>query len=217
MGCVIDHLTSHCRVRVLRDFQDTRGTKILAGDTAIIRRMDLDWPTQEIVIEWERSNVTESMFFALAAKEGPRNGHMRDFFEVEGMAVPPRPPPPRLRSVPAQMSSDGGLTLEYDAGLARVHALAAERRFEEADAQMRALLDQPDPHDETLQRLAGAISIIAVAYAADDPVFPWAREWAGCLWHSWGSGATGGGEGAVRAPVIAEAMAALEQHSKSRG
>ena len=216
MGCVIDHLSSYCRVRVLQDFSDRRGTRIRAGETGVIRQMDLTWSTQEIEIEWERDGRIEKMFFALAAKEGPRNGHMRDFFAVEGMAPWPKPPaPPRLRSAPAPLPPEmmkataGG----YGDGLARVHALAAGRHFAVADEHVRALLKGRDDHGGLLQQVAGDLGDIAVAYADDDPVYLWAREWATNLWYSWGANATSGGEGAARLSVIESAIEGLNRRS----
>jgi hypothetical protein len=50
---------------------------IAGGELAIIRRMDLDWPRQELLIEWERDGAKETLSFSLAATSGPRNGKMR--------------------------------------------------------------------------------------------------------------------------------------------
>ena len=63
MGCVIDHLSSDHLVRV-------------------IRRIYLDHAAREIVIEWERSgagDTREAMHFRLDAREGPRNGAMKEY------------------------------------------------------------------------------------------------------------------------------------------
>lgn len=92
MSATIDHLSAHHRVTVLRDFTDARGLHVLAGATGVIRMMDLDLKTMEFTIDWEREGKIERLTFSLSAKEGPRNGHMRDWFEVGELVLPPRPP-----------------------------------------------------------------------------------------------------------------------------
>ncbi len=82
MGLVIDHLSVDHRIRVLRDFTDVRGERHRTGESGVIRKMDLDWGRQECFIEWEREGKSETMTFALMAKDGPRNGHMREYFEI---------------------------------------------------------------------------------------------------------------------------------------
>ncbi|HRE05635.1 MAG TPA: hypothetical protein PKX00_08500 [Opitutaceae bacterium] len=97
MGCTIDHLRADHHVTVLRDFRDARGNEHRAGEQGMLRLMELDWPRQEFFLEWEREGVRERMCFSLSAKEGPRNGAMRDFFalgEAERVVRRPKPPPP---------------------------------------------------------------------------------------------------------------------------
>ncbi len=90
MGCTIDHLSADHRITVLRDFVDARGVAHRAGESGIIRVMQFDWPTQEIWIDWERDGRIERMTFASAAKSGPRNGAMREFFELGEYLPAPR-------------------------------------------------------------------------------------------------------------------------------
>ena len=82
MGAVIDHLREGQTVRVIRPF--TIGTDVACqvGDTGVLHKIRLDWVTQEILIEWERANVREVLRINDAATDGPRNGRMRDYFEV---------------------------------------------------------------------------------------------------------------------------------------
>src|SRR5688572_14224344 len=106
MACVVDHLQADHRVRVLQDFTDARGTRHVAGETAILRAQAFDWPTQEIVLEWEREGRREKLYFALAAKDGPGNGRMRAYFAMEDRVAPPRAasakgPSSRARKIPA--------------------------------------------------------------------------------------------------------------------
>ena len=91
MATVIDHLTADHHVRVIQDFTDARGIKHCVAETGVLRRIDLDWANQEIFMEWERNGTRETMHFELFATQGPRNGKMREFFEVGDYAPLPRP------------------------------------------------------------------------------------------------------------------------------
>jgi hypothetical protein len=102
MGATIDHLSAHHRVTVLRDFTDARGVAVPAGATGVIRMMDLDLKAMEFTIDWERDGKTERLTFSLSATEGPRNGHMREWFELGELELPPRPPKPAKANVPSQ-------------------------------------------------------------------------------------------------------------------
>jgi hypothetical protein len=209
MGCVIDHLQANHRILVLQDFRDARGTRHRKDDTGIIRIMDLDWARQEIVIEWERDGEAEKMFFALDAKDGPRNGRMRDFFAMEERVPLPKPLPSGALNdhAPASPPIVGEPIFDpaQSAGaMDRIAALCARGRLDEAERQIRLILDQPDPYGGRLQELAEHMVDIAVAHAqdADRTVFDWVQRRAETLWYAWGSGATSGGEGAARLVYI---------------
>jgi hypothetical protein len=219
MGCVIDHLQSDHRILVLQDFRDERGGRHRKGDTGILRMMGLDWARQEIVIEWEREGEMEKMFFALDAKEGPRSGHMRDFFAMEERVPPLKPtrsvaaaakdiaPAPELVAEPI---SDPART---DEATNRIAALCARGRLDEAERQIQLILDQSDPYGGRLQELAGQMVDIAVSHAQDKDrtVFDWVHRRATTLWYAWGSGATSGGEGAARLVYIEAAEKRLAE------
>jgi hypothetical protein len=225
MGCVIDHLQVDHRVTVIQDFTDVRGIRRKAGESAILRSMDLDWLRQEIVIVWERDGVKETLTFALAAKEGPRNGRMRDYFSV-GERVPlfedtiegRRQAEAKTWQVPEVVEEPVTDTGRYGDAVDRVWALAARRRFEEAETQVKLILSAPDPCDGRLQSLAGDMVGMAVAHArdADSTVYDWAREKAVHLWYAWGSGATSGGEGTVRRQEIRAAEERLARCDAER-
>jgi hypothetical protein len=223
MGCVIDHLQVDHHVRVVRGFADSRDMRHEAGESGIIRHMDLDWGRQEIVIEWEREGIREKMAFLLDAKSGPRNGHMREFFVMEervplpedtiaGRARLNRPVVPAPAAEPV---ADAAL---YTEAVARVWALGARGRFAEAEDQIRLILAQPDPHGGRLQQLAEELVEISAAHAsdADGAVFDWFRERAIVLWYAWGSGATSGGEGTARAQYIRAAERRLAACARLR-
>lgn len=224
MGCVIDHLQANHRVRVLRDFSDVHGVRHGAGESGIIRTMDLDWGRQEIVIEWERNGAAEKLFFALAAKEGPRNGHMREFFEMNEYVPRPNARPSAARRVvpaeaPPSVESPVADPAQTRDALARISALAVHRRLDEAEEQIRIVLDGQDPFGGRLQQLAEEMVGIAVAHASDPDrtVFEWARQRAIDLWYAWGSGATSGGEGAARMVYISAAEERLAECERQRG
>jgi hypothetical protein len=94
MSATIDHLAPGHRVKVLRGFTDARGIAVPAEATGVIRMMDVDLKTMEFTIDWERDGKTERLTFSLAAKEGPRNGHMRDWLELGEFVALPRPAKP---------------------------------------------------------------------------------------------------------------------------
>lgn len=214
MACTVDHLGLHRRVRVRREFHDARGSLHHAGESAVIRHLDLDWPAQEITLVWNRNGSEETLIFRLDAREGPRSGHMREYFDVEGLELPPRPPPQRPEPPPlsaSELATPVEDPARYGDGLARIAALAARGRYPEAAQQIRLLLAAPDPYGGVLEQLAEDLTGQAVAFAADPAVYAWAREQALWLWHAWGSGATSGGEGAVRGERIAAARERLDE------
>jgi len=107
MACTIDHLRVDHRITVLRDFTDLAGVTIRAGESAVLFDLGLDTKSMEIWLGLERNGVRQQHRFALRATDGPRNGRMRDYFEMGDpvddppapvrAAKPPPPPPPRPR------------------------------------------------------------------------------------------------------------------------
>ena len=93
MSCTIDNLRVEHHVTVLRDFTDVSGTVVTAGTQGVLRGLGLDTLTREIWIVFEQCDQLTTWRFHLLAKQGPRNGHMRDFFEL-GEPVPD--PTPRI-------------------------------------------------------------------------------------------------------------------------
>ena len=170
-------------MEVLQDFTDARGVKHHVGERAIIRRMELDWPKQEFRIEWEREGAKETLYFSGSAKTGPRNGKMREYFAIGEYAPIPREKPLKRRrgqpvEVPQLVEALVTDTTRYAEALKRVWALAAKKRFGEADEQCRLITAAPDPYDGRLEQLAGDRVAIALAHAAeiDSAVYDWARK-----------------------------------------
>lgn len=90
----IDHLAVDHRVTVLRAFTDARGVAMDANDGGVIRHISFDQMRLEIHVEIERdAGERVRLTFPLKATSGPRNGHMREFFDVgDYVAVPGEAP-----------------------------------------------------------------------------------------------------------------------------
>ncbi len=219
MGCTIDHLRRDLRVQVLQGFQDVNGLRHEAGVVGTIRTLDYDQIRFELTVAWEIEGKPERMVFDLRSRTGPGNGRMKQFFADLGDAPPPpgtrlrisRAPrdarPPAL--VPGFVKRGPGRDAQV---LRQVWALAALRRFEEAEAQFKEL-------DRSWERACAETLTFAVDVHADDEdgvVFEWLREKATTLWYCWGSTATSGGEGAAMVPDINRAVNRFQQIEKLR-
>ena len=89
MSATIDHLRVDHRVTVLRDFTDATGITLRAGETGILRGLSFDQIRREIHIDLECESGKVGLTFLLKAETGPRNGHMREYFEMgEDVSVP---------------------------------------------------------------------------------------------------------------------------------
>lgn len=210
MSCVVDHLGADLRVRIRQDFTDAQGVRHRRGEEGVTRVLALNWARQELEITWERDGRRETLYFALAAKTGPGNGRMRDYFDVIERSPEPREaaarhwPPPQLPEPSAEPVDGVG---RYGDGFTRLWALAARGQFEAAEEQLQRLLAGPDPHGGRLQQAAEDMVTLACRHAYDPnrAVFTWARERAIRLCYAWGSQATSGGEGESRMDFIRSA------------
>ena len=208
MGTVIDHLMSGHRITVIQSFTDANGADHRAGEVGVIRQMGLEWQAQEIWIQWERENVMEKMTFRLDAREGPRSGAMREFFELGEYVPQPRPSgssSTRPRD-PMPAPAEGVIAdpSRYDDAVVRVAALAAHRRFDEAETQILQITGWPCEFGWRVKDMAHQLTGMAAAHLEDvDPtIYLWLKGWAIHAWYMWGSGATSGGEGAAFAVEI---------------
>lgn len=103
MSCTIDHLRVDARVTVQRDFTDLAGRVVRAGESGIIRGLGLDYARMEIWIELQRNDLRDTLRFALRAIDGPRNGHMREFFASgDSVETPSAFPAQTAECVPAE-------------------------------------------------------------------------------------------------------------------
>ena len=86
----IDNLRVDHRVTVLREFTDANGITLPAGESGVIRGLSWDQLRMEIHVELERAAGTVALVFPLKAQTGPRNCHMREYFEVGEDVTTPR-------------------------------------------------------------------------------------------------------------------------------
>ena len=191
MSTTIDHLRIDHRVTVLRDFVDTSGGSMQTGDTGILRRLSFDQLTELIKLEIETEAGLLALTFDLRAKDGPRNGHMREFFEVgEDVSVP------RRESVPSEpvRTKESLETPSIEPDPSQPSTVDSDRLLDMENA-MRRKFDH-----------IGVAASIAEVYAermrdfrrkGNEPraiaAFKLAKEWMG-TYAGW---ATSGGEGAA--------------------
>lgn len=90
MSMTIDNLRVDHRITVLRDFVDAKGKWMRAGETGVLTKMEWDQIRMEIVLEIKREKDKVRLVFELAAKTGPRNGRMQEYFEIGEDVTPPR-------------------------------------------------------------------------------------------------------------------------------
>lgn len=199
MACTIDHLSVDHRVTVLRGFTDLAGNSIRAGETAVLRGLGHDGARMELWIELERNGARDTLRFALRATNGPRIGHMREFFEKGEDVTTPRlipafhdqslrkmiVPPPEAKPVPMNAS----------AWSRTAQSMEAPDRLEAIEEEMQASIHH-----------IGVAASIAEMYAERMRAFQRAGNEARAIaafklavdWmDSYASSATSGGEGAA--------------------
>lgn len=188
MSATIDHLRTDHRVTILREFTDAAGITMDVGQDGILRGLSFDQIRLEIRIEIECGPGRIVLVFPLTAKTGPRNGHMKEFFElgdyvpVPGAAPVRRNPSERTMIVPPRDPILGQNVDDLD-------------RLEDVEKAMR----------QDVQHIGVAASIAEMyaqrmrtfQRAGNEPraiaAFKLAVDWMG-TYASW---ATSGGEGAA--------------------
>jgi hypothetical protein len=209
MSCIIDHLRVDHQIRIICDFTDLDGRRHRTNETGVLRVVSLDWAAQAIVLEWERDGRRETMRFSLNAKAGPRNGSMREFFEMGEDRSPRRSPSAanpwrekrvfKLEDWPAPSANLITDVRQWSDAVKRIAGLAARSRFPEIDTQIQALLVDAGPTGWRIKQLADDLAELAAAHADSDnsSVYEWLRDRSINLLYAWGSCATSGGEGAL--------------------
>jgi len=85
MAVTVDHLCEHQLIKVLEDFEDAAGNVIHADERGRIAAIRLDWTSfqceLELVIDGKGRKVV------LGRTDGPRNGNLKRYFEVESYEV----------------------------------------------------------------------------------------------------------------------------------
>lgn len=199
MATTIDHLRVDHRVTVLRDFVDAKGTMMRSGETGVLTKIDWDQIRMEIILEIKRESGNVKLIFELAAKTGPRNGRMRDYFEIGEDVTPPRVipafhdqskrqmiiPPPEKKSAPMNTTAWARAAQSTD-GPDRLEAIEEEmRRSIDHIGVAASIAEMYAQRMRTFQRAGNEPRAIAAFKLAVD----WMGTYAG-----W---ATSGGEGAA--------------------
>ena len=91
MALTIDHLATDQNLRVIQSFEDALGSRMEAGETARIRRMDVDYRTMVCSMELEQDEAIRTIVLHKfgSGADGPRSGNLREFFEVLDLQVRP--------------------------------------------------------------------------------------------------------------------------------
>lgn len=199
MAMTIDHLRVDHRITVIRDFVDARGTMMRVGDTGVLTRIEWDQVRMEIILEIMRNSEKVKLVFDLAAKTGPRNGRMRDYFEIGEDVTPPRVIPAfhnqskRQMIIPPPVKSPAPMNSTAWARAAQ--STDGPDRLEAVEKEMLAAINHIG--------VAGSIAEIyaermrAFQRAGNEPravaAFKLAVDWMG----NYAASATSGGEGAA--------------------
>ena len=199
MATTIDHLRVDHRITVLRDFTDTTGITLRAGESGVLRGLSWNQLRKEIHIEIERASGKVDLVFPEAAKTGPRNGHMREYFEMGEDVSAPRiipafhdqskrqmiVPPPEKKSAPMNTSAWARAAQSTD----------GPDRLEAIEEEMRRSIDHIGVAASIAEMYAQRMR--AFQRAGNEPraiaAFKLAVDWMG-TYAGW---ATSGGEGAA--------------------
>ncbi len=199
MSMTIDNLRVDHRVTVLRDFIDASGIAMSAGESGVLRGLSMDQLRTEIHISIERESGKMDLVFPLRAQTGPRNGHMREYFEVGEDVSTPRVipafhipaerkmivPPPEKESVP----------LNDSAWKRAAQSTEGPDRLEAMEEEMQMAISHIGVAGSIAEMYAQRMR--AFQRAGNEPraiaAFKLAVDWMG-TYASW---ATSGGEGAA--------------------
>lgn len=199
MATTIDHLRIDHRITILRDFTDAGGVALRAGERGVLRGLSFDQIRLEIRMEIERENGKVELRFPLRAPSGPRNGHMKEYFDLGDYA--PISGREQVRHIPSErkmiVPPPENLSARASGPDGRRQARIVEGpdRLEELEQQIQ----------RDAQHIGGAASIAemyaqrmrAFQRAGDEPravaAFKLATQW---MW-TYASQATSGGEGAA--------------------
>lgn len=201
MACTIDHLRVDHRVMVLRDFTDLTGNTVRAGETAVLRGLGLDSAQMEIWLELERGGARDRLRFALRATDGPRHGHMREFFGMGEDVTPPRVlpafPDPSKRQMIVPPPEEKPAPMNSTAWACAAQSTEGPDRLEAVEAEMQRAIDHLGVAGSIAEFYAERMRAFQCAgnEARAIAAFKLAVEWM----DRYASSATSGGEGAALA------------------
>lgn len=98
MGATVDNLESHHSYRIIRSFDDLNGVHVAFDTVGVIRHIDISDDWTQIIIDWEEDGRTLKLVLPMNAADGPRNNHMRTYFEKGELSLPPRPAKPKAET-----------------------------------------------------------------------------------------------------------------------
>jgi len=197
MATTIDHLRVDHRVTILRDFTDATGVSLQAGETGVLRGQAFDQIRLEIQLEIERPQGKVILKFPLKTSSGPRNGHMREYFELGDYVPIPGSEPvrhdPSVRKMIVPPPDKSAIPQSETPRRDHAYGIEGPDRLEAIEQQIQ----RDAPH-------IGAAASIAEMYAqrmrafqraGNEPravaAFKLAAQW---IW-TYASQATSGGEG----------------------
>lgn len=199
MALTIDNLLVDHRVTVLQDFTDANSVTMRAGDTGVLCGLVWDQLRMEIHIVIERATGKVDLVFPLKATTGPRNGHMREYFELgEDVTAPRVIPPvqdPSRRRMMIPPTSKNPVPMNNTAWARVALSTDGPDRLEDVEREMRAAIDHIGVAASIAEIYAGRMR--AFQRAGNEPraiaAFKLAVDWM----RSYAASATSGGEGSA--------------------
>jgi hypothetical protein len=201
MATTVDHLRADHRVIVLQTFTDLSGKSMRKGESGVIRELAFDPIRMEITLRMERAEGNCLFVFPVQANSGPRNGHMREYFELvedvsasemqnsTDLAIPEEPKMSRSDSSVCAIENSAETWWH-----AAYNTFGPDRLRETEEAMLRAT-DNIGPAASIAEMYAQRMR--AFQNAKDEPraiiAFQLALEWM----NFYASQATSGGEGAA--------------------
>ncbi len=199
MSMTLDNLRVDHRVTVLQEFTDANGVTLRAGESGVVRGLSMNPHCTEIYIQIERAAGKVDLMFPLRATSGPRNGHMREYFEIGEDVTTPRVIPAfhdqskRQMIVPPPEKKLGPMNTA--AWRRAAQSTDGPDQLEDIEKEMRRAIDHIGVAGSIAELYAERMR--AFQRAGNEPraiaAFKLAVDWMG-TYASW---ATSGGEGAA--------------------
>ena len=211
MSMTIDNLRVSHRITVLRDFTDANGITMRGGEGGILRDLGWDQIRMEIRIVIERDSGKVDLIFPLRATTGPRNGHMREYFEIGEDVTTPRVIPAfhdhSLRKMIVPPPEKEPAPMNTAAWARAAESTDGPDRLETIENEMRRAIDHSGGAGSIAEMYAQRMRAFQRAgnEARAIAAFKLAVDWMG----TYAGSATSGGEGAALSYERDEFRAAL--------